>query len=435
MKVLIAATPLTGHVNPLLAIGRLLAARGDDVIVTTDPAFAANVVDSGLRFAPCDDHGSAGYLEPALPPGPARWTHEFERRFIEPMPFQAARLRELIAAEKPDVIVAGSMFLGVLPLLLSEERRPPIIVLNVSILFLDRPDGAPIGLGLPPAEGEADLARYAQLKLAMDSAFVDPVRAFADRRLAAMGLPALPASLTQSIATLPDAFLQPSVPEFEYDFGELPETLRFVGLLPTGRSSAPVPDWWTSRDRTKRVVLITQGTLANADFGQLVEPALTALAARDDLFVVATTGGRPVSAVGIPIPANAHIARFLPFGEILPEIDLLVTNGGYGSVCQALAAGVPLVAAGLSEDKAEVAARIGWSGAGINLATNAPSVPALSEAIQTVLSEPRYRHRAAALAEAFARRDAEREILAAIDAGAPTLSPRPELAACVSSSI
>ncbi|MFC6745555.1 hypothetical protein ACFQFG_12385 [Methylobacterium persicinum] len=149
MKVLIAATPLTGHVNPLLAIGRLLAARGDDVIVTTDPAFAANVVDSGLRFAPCDDHGSAGYLEPALPPGPARWTHEFERRFIEPMPFQAARLRELIAAEKPDVIVAGSMFLGVLPLLLSEERRPPIIVLNVSILFLDRPDGAPIGLGLP----------------------------------------------------------------------------------------------------------------------------------------------------------------------------------------------------------------------------------------------------------------------------------------------
>ncbi len=52
MKVLIAATPLTGHVNPLLAIGRLLAARGDDVIVTTDPAFAANVVDSGLGFEP-----------------------------------------------------------------------------------------------------------------------------------------------------------------------------------------------------------------------------------------------------------------------------------------------------------------------------------------------------------------------------------------------
>jgi len=31
MKVLIAASALTGHVNPLLAIGNLLRARGDDV--------------------------------------------------------------------------------------------------------------------------------------------------------------------------------------------------------------------------------------------------------------------------------------------------------------------------------------------------------------------------------------------------------------------
>jgi UDP:flavonoid glycosyltransferase YjiC (YdhE family) len=169
------------------------------------------------------------------------------------------------------------------------------------------------------------------------------------------------------------------------------------------------------RDRRKRVVLVTQGTLANSDFGELVDPTLTALAGRDDLLVVVTTGGRPVSAIGVPLPANARVARFLPFAEILPEIDLLVTNGGYGSVCQALAAGVPIVSAGLSEDKAEVGARIGWSGAGIDLATNTPSAAALRAAIGTVLEEPRYRRRAAAMAEAFARHDTDREILAAID--------------------
>lgn len=415
MRVLIAATPLTGHVNPLLAIGRLLAARGDSVTVTTDPAFGLKVEAAGLRFAPCNDFGSAGYLEPNLPPGPERWTHEFERRFIEPMPSQAARLRDLIASEKPDVVVAGALFLGVLPLLLDTAPRPPIVVVNVSILFLDRPDGAPIGMGLPPARGEADLARYAQLKAGMDAAFVGPVRACADRRLADLGLPALPASLTQSIVVLPDAFLQPSVPEFEYDFGTLPETLRFVGLLPGGRTSAPVPEWWTMRDRSKRVVLVTQGTLANANFGELVEPTLSALADRDDLLVVATTGGRPVSAIGMPLPANARVASFLPFDTILPEIDLLVTNGGYGSVSQALAAGVPLVSAGLSEDKAEVAARIGWSGAGIDLSTNTPSVAVLREAVEATLSDPRCRQRAAAMAEAFAARDAAHEILSAID--------------------
>lgn len=415
MKVLIAATPLTGHVNPLIAIGRLLAERGDHVLFLTDPAFADKVAEAGLGFAPYDDFGSASYLEPELPPGPERWTHEFEHRFIAVMPTQAARLRDLIDREQPDVIVAGSMFLGVLPLLLDSKPRPPIVVLNISILFLDRPDGAPIGMGLPPARDEADLARYAQLKTGMDAAFVGPVRAAADKRLAELGLPALPASLTQSVAILADAFLQPSVPEFEYDFGTLPRTLRFVGLLPSGRSEAAAPEWWNSRDRSKRVVLVTQGTLANADFGQVVGPALQALADRDDLLVVATTGGRPVSDVTLPIPANARVERFLPFGEILPQIDLLVTNGGYGSVCQALSAGVPIVSAGLSEDKAEVSARIGWAGAGIDLATNNPSVAGLREAVETVLSDPHYRNRAGAIAEAFAKRDAGREILSVID--------------------
>ncbi len=424
MRVLIAATPLTGHVNPLLAIGRLLASRGDRVVVTTDPAFARRVEDAGLSFAPCDDFGSAGYLEPNLPPGPERWTHEFERRFVEPMLSQATRLRELVAEEQPDVIIAGSMFLGVVPLLLSAKPRPPIAVLNVSFLFLDRPDGAPVGLGLPPARTETDRAHYARLKAHIDATFVGPVRACVDRRLADLGLPRLPASLTQSIVVLPDTFLQPSVPEFEYDFGVEGDSIRFVGLLPAGAGTVPVPDWWTMRDRSKRVVLVTQGTLANSDFGELVDPTLTALAERDDLLVVATTGGRPVSAVGVPVPANARVASFLPFAEILPDVDLLVTNGGYGSVCQALAAGVPIVSAGLSEDKAEVGARIGWSGAGINLATNTPSAAALRDAIGIVLAEPHYRRRADAMADAFARRDTDREILSAIDALART----PEMA-------
>lgn len=422
VKILIAATPLIGHLNPLLAIGSLLASR-DDVVVTTDPAFAGKVEHAGLRFAPCDDFGSASYLEPDLPPGPERWTHEFERRFIAPMPAQAARLRALITHEAPDVVIAGSLFLGVLPLLLDTRPRPPIATVNVSVLFLDRPDGAPVGMGLPPARDTADRARYALLKAGMDAAFVNPVRIQADRRLAELGLPPLPASLTQSIVSLPDVFLQPGVPDFEYDFSNLPETLRFVGLLPNHGAAVPLPAWWATRDPTKRVVLVTQGTLANADFGELVEPTLAALADRDDLLVVATTGGRPLASLEAPLPANARAATFLPFDAILPEIDLLVTNGGYGSVSQALAAGVPIVAAGLTEDKAEVAARIGWSGVGINLATNTPSVAVLREGIDRTLSDPSFARRAEAMADAYAARDAAQAILTEINA----LAARPGL--------
>jgi len=415
MKVLIAATPLTGHVNPLLAFGRLLSARGDAVLVTTAEDFRERVEKADFRFVPYEDCHSAEYRETDLPTGPARYRHEFERRFIDPMPAQAEILRSLIEVEAPDVIVAGSMFLGVLPLLLAGDARPPIVTANVSFLFLDRPDHAPVGLGLPPAKDATERTRYVAMKSAMDAEFVNPVRAYADRHLARMGLPPLPASLPHSIVVLPDLFLQPTVPAFEYDYGSLPPGLRFIGLLPSPHAEVTLPDWWHELEGGKPIVLVTQGTLANTDLGELIEPTLAALADRDDLLVVATTGGRPVEALRGSLPANARVARFLPFDRLLPKVALLVTNGGYGSVSQALAAAVPIVSAGTTEDKAEVNARIGWSGVGIDLATNAPRIDDLREAVTKVLAEPRFRERANAMAQSFAARDAATGFLSAID--------------------
>lgn len=415
MKILFAATPLTGHVNPLLALALLLASRGDEVLFVTGAAFEAKVKAAGLRFVPLVAEGAPGYRATDLPAGAERSRREFERRFIDAMPGQAARLRDLFRDERPAVVVAGSMVLGILPLLLGSGPRPRIVVYNVSFLFHDRADGAPLGFGLLPATNAAQAAHYAAFRAGVDAAFTDPVRLYTDALLAEEGLPGLPASLTQSIVTLPDAFIQATVPDFEYDYGPLPPNLRFVGTLPPPKVEAILPDWWCERDPARRVVLVTQGTLANHDFCELVVPTLTGLAHRDDLFVVATTGGRPVEALGIALPDNARVASFLPFADMLPEVDLLVTNGGYGSVSMALQAGVPLVSAGLTEDKGEIGARIGWSGVGVNLATNAPTADQVKRAVDTVLGDARFAERAASVARSFARHDAPREILALID--------------------
>lgn len=415
MKVLLAATPLTGHVNPLLALARLVAARGDDVLFVTGAAFRAKVEVAGFRFAGIVAEGDPEYRATDLPAGAERSRREFERRFIDAMPGQARRLRILIAKEKPDVIIAGSMVLGILPLLLGAGPRPRIIVYNVSFLFHDRPDDAPLGFGLPPARDTEEAARYAALKAGIDAAFTDPVRCYTDALLAREGLPGLPASLTQSIVTLPDAFVQATVPEFEFDYGPLPANVHFVGALPMPAVAAILPEWWHRRDPTRRVVLVTQGTLANHDLGELIEPTLLGLADREDLLVVATTGGRPVESIGIAVPDNARVVPFLPFGEVLPQVDVLVTNGGYGSVTIALQAGVPLVSAGLTEDKGEIGARIGWSGAGMNLATNRPGPAEVGRAVDAVLKDRRYAARASALAASFARHDTAREILTLID--------------------
>ena len=135
---------------------------------------------------------------------------------------------------------------------------------------------------------------------------------------------------------------------------------------------ASAPPWWSEIDGDRPVVHVTQGTIDNADLGRLLEPTIDALDG-EDVIVVATTGGRDVSTLKMPVPLNTYVADYIPHDVLLPKVDVMVTNGGYGAVQRALSTGVPLVVAGNTEDKPEVAARVAWSGAGVNLRTGAPT--------------------------------------------------------------
>src|SRR5882757_124618 len=130
--------------------------------------------------------------------------------------------------------------------------------------------------------------------------------------------------------------------------------------------------------------LVTQGTVANWNLGQLIGPTLQGLSEEKDLLVLVTTG-KPAEDIPVDIPANARIAPFLPYEQVLPKIDLLITYGGYGTVNTARAQGVPIVSAGLTEDKEEVSANLQWSGGGIDLRTNEPSPEAVRTAARKIL--------------------------------------------------
>ncbi len=183
--------------------------------------------------------------------------------------------------------------------------------------------------------------------------------------------------------TLPDLYLQLTAKAFEYPRGKMPDSIRFVGpLLPPPPTAFRPPPWWDDIEKAGSIVLVTQGTLANDDLGQLVGPTLTALA-NEDLTVIASTGGPPVESIPVALPPNARAATFLPFDCLLPKVSVMVTNGGYGAVNYALSLGVPLVVAGDSEEKPEIAARVAWAGAGINLGTGRPSASQIEAAIST----------------------------------------------------
>jgi UDP:flavonoid glycosyltransferase YjiC (YdhE family) len=93
----------------------------------------------------------------------------------------------------------------------------------------------------------------------------------------------------------------------------------------------------------------------------------------------------------------------------------MITNGGYGAVQRALMTGVPLIVAGNTEDKPEVAARVEWFGAGVNLRTGVPTAAMVRRAVRQVLEDDTYLTAARDLQRAYARRDGVAEIADLID--------------------
>jgi UDP:flavonoid glycosyltransferase YjiC (YdhE family) len=77
--------------------------------------------------------------------------------------------------------------------------------------------------------------------------------------------------------------------------------------------------------------------------------------------------------------------------EVMSKIDLLITNGGYGTADMAISHGIPVISAGLTEDMGEVSAHVQWSGAGIDLRTNQATPEAIKYAVDEIFTQPGYR--------------------------------------------
>jgi MGT family glycosyltransferase len=394
-RFLFATMPLVGHTRPALPIARLLVQRGHSVRWYTGAAMAGAVTEVGATFVPMsdDDYSSVG-LDEFFPErrhhrGLRKVRFDMVNAFARPVRTQIADLRRILDAQPADVVVGDAGFLG--GPVLQELGGPPFAAFGISVLGFPSPDLAPFGLGLPPARGALGRARNRILDRVMRRRFFAPMTAEMNAIRTELGL--APDNRTVFEYQLPASlYLQFSAPGFEYPRRDLPGNVRFVG--PPRPQVSPgwhEPPWWFGVRGGRRIVLVTQGTVAT-DMGQLIEPALAGLA-EEDVLVVAVTGSADAPPL-TQVPDNAQVASFVPFERLMPYVDVFVTNGCYGSVQLALAHGVPIVAAGRTEDKIEVNARVAHSGVGINLRTQSPSPEQLRDAVRRVLGEPNFRERA-----------------------------------------
>lgn len=421
MKILIASTTAPSHLNPLLTVANILIKHNHEVVLQTAPELKSMVEAAGVPFIPelPETNSFADLMaHMELPerqtknPSMEIQAFDLEYYFGKQIGSQVAGLRQALRDFPADVILADAAFFGTLPLLLGKrEERPAIVHLGVTLLNPFTTKNSPPRPGMTKQE---QLAKHER----REEVFHQPSKAAMDQALAELGCPPLPCSPLESMTVLPDLFLQTGIESFQYS-EDSSSRVHHVGLLPVPPKQHELPAWWHELDQTKRLVLVTQGIVANRDLRQLISPTLTALAEEKDVVVVATTGEQPGKSLPIEIPANAHVAAFLPYELILPSVDLLITNGGYGTVNLALAQGIPIVSAGMTEDKEEVSAHVQWAGVGIDLRTNQPTVESIHAAAREILDNPVYRQRAKELAQEFASHNTEMEVLNLIEACVP----------------
>lgn len=425
-RFLIGTVPFVGHITPILPIARKLCERGHEVRWYTGTRFRAKVEATGARFVPMkaapDLDGAdlnAFYPGRARLQGLAQLKYDLKHIFMDAAEGQVKDFEEILQEFPADVLFADSAFAGAQ--IVHERGGPPWAIFNSMPVTLSSRDTAPFGLGLSPSSSLPRRLRNALMTKLM-AVLMRDVTEHKDALLKKLGLPAQRRFVMDG-ALSPYLYLQGTIPSFEYPRSDLAPQVHFIGpLRPDPPADFTPPAWWGDLKSGRPVVHVTQGTVATGP-DELLLPTIRALAGQDVL-VVATTGGKPVQELGLStVPDNVRLEAFIPHAHLLPHVDVMVTNGGYNGVQIALAHGVPLVAAGASEDKPEVCARIAWTGVGVNLKTATPGEALLRKAVWQVLKEPRYRQQAQRFAEEFARHDAPLEAARLLEQLALTRKP------------
>lgn len=411
-KYLFAIWPSIGHINPGLPIAERLIQQGHEVTWYTSTHFQKKVEATGATYIPFKSlrNFSGSTLEEDFPEMPdfeglKKFKWGIRHIIANTMEGFDKDLSEIREKFEPDVLVIDPTFTGLIPLRLRKDSIKVVCygILPLSVTSKDTP---PFGLGMIPNPSLTGKFKNQFFNFFVQKVVFKQEQKHFNQILKQMKLPKLKNYFLDVAVFESDLYLQGTCPSFEYPRSDLPANVKFVGPYNMIKpSNNTLPEWWEDIHLGKPVVHVTQGTLSNTDMNKLIIPTIKALA-NEDVLVIVTTGNQKDIDLGIEIPNNVRIEKFIPYSDLLPHVDAMITNAGYGGVHFAIQNGVPLITAGTSEDKPEVSARVEWAEIGINLKTETPSEEQIRTAVQQLLKNNTYKEKVTRLQSEFARYDA-----------------------------
>ena len=374
MRVLFSLLPARGSLQPLLPVAQALRARGHQVALCSAPRLRTEVEAHGLGFLP------AGL----------DW-HVSDPDYIEVLCRAAGGLAfPPLAGEQRFAWVIANLFIGaaarrMLPELigLACQWRADLIV-RESLEFAGC--AAAEALGLP----HASVAAAADSALDRRRDLAGPLAGL--RRQA--GLPADPDG-DMVFRYLHLCFTPPG---FDGPEARFPPTARFFAHLSTPTPHQDLPPWLDHLAQ-RPTVLVSMGTVFHRTPG-LHETILAALRDEPVSLLIALGFDQDPARLG-PLPPHVRVQPTLPQVALLPRCAVLVTHGGFNSVKEALAAGVPLVIVPIAGDQPYCASRCQALGAGRVIGPAERDAAAIRAAVRTVLGEPSYRGQARHMRDEF----------------------------------
>ncbi len=190
-------------------------------------------------------------------------------------------------------------------------------------------------------------------------------------------------------AVLPEIVLCPRAFEFPIAF---PSTRRYFGVtIDRRRVEIPLEE---AIPPEKKLIYASLGTHA-AIYGKRVDRFTHLLieiaTERPEWFFIVNIGKGNDPAKFGAVPDNVLLKTFVPQLQILERSAVIITNGGLGTVKEAIMAVVPLLMVPCRWDQFGNAARVKQHGIGDTCVLSKVTAPLLSKRLDDLLNNPRYK--------------------------------------------